>query len=245
MNENRLMLLLLAGSFIVHVGMGWFCLAKETDPILLNRKAGRTSVAIQIVANVQPVVPQSIESDPSIVKELAKPTPPPELPEIFHRKAAADDLDPVEIPISPSKRRESVEPIQQPKTSPPKIKRSEQQAKVPQTSKDVVAVHKIRQNVLSQESTGADVPPSFRTRVDPKYPRKLLLAGVEAVVELNVTVGKTGRVVNAEVHKTSGHKSMDDSALDAIGRWSFVPAKRNGRPINKQVIIPVRFRIRR
>ena len=60
--------------------------------------------------------------------------------------------------------------------------------------------------------------------------------------ELLVTVGQDGRVVAANVHKSSGYAAFDEAALDAVRQWRSRPLPRAS---TQDVIVPILFRIRR
>jgi TonB family protein len=42
---------------------------------------------------------------------------------------------------------------------------------------------------------------------------------------------------------SSGHKPLDDSAMDAAKRWRFAPALENGRPTAMAHEVRIRFRL--
>jgi protein TonB len=46
------------------------------------------------------------------------------------------------------------------------------------------------------------------------------------------------------VRKSSGFEILDDSAVATVrDRWKFIPAKRNGEPIEATVTFPIRFQL--
>jgi protein TonB len=97
--------------------------------------------------------------------------------------------------------------------------------------------------IQSEQSAGAEVPPSFVSRPLPAYPAELLLRRIEGTVELFVTIGADGHVAKAELHRSSGYPAMDRSALKTICRWTFTPARRGDAPIAKRAIVPIDFTI--
>jgi protein TonB len=78
----------------------------------------------------------------------------------------------------------------------------------------------------------------------PIYPADALAAHAEGRVMLRVGVRADGSVEFAELHESSGWKSMDQSACDAVQIWRFTPAYREGRRVAAVVLVPVRFVIR-
>ena len=62
-------------------------------------------------------------------------------------------------------------------------------------------------------------------------------------VVLRAKVGSDGTVVAVSVHRSSGVKSLDDSAARALRRWRFEPARRFSVAIEMEVAVPIVFRL--
>jgi len=75
----------------------------------------------------------------------------------------------------------------------------------------------------------------------PRYPRAARRRGLEGRVVVEATIDPAGRVVAANVQESSGYGLLDRAALDAIKRWRFEPAERDGRPVEATVAVPVVF----
>ena len=61
------------------------------------------------------------------------------------------------------------------------------------------------------------MPPTFARRPEPIYPPDLLLSGVEGSVQLLVHVGSNGKPLSVNIHRSSGYRQMDQSALGRRG----------------------------
>jgi TonB family protein len=86
----------------------------------------------------------------------------------------------------------------------------------------------------------AVTPPRVEYREDAQYPEQAnARAGVVQVV-LFVTVEATGQVSAASVAE-SGGAAFDQAALDAIRRWTFSPAVRDGTPVSARIRVAFRF----
>lgn len=59
-------------------------------------------------------------------------------------------------------------------------------------------------------------------------------------VELEFVVNKMGKPTAISVKSTTDHE-LAVTVVDAVKQWRFVPAKRNGEPVETKVILPVRF----
>jgi len=91
-------------------------------------------------------------------------------------------------------------------------------------------------------------PPSDRMvaayliyRVEPIYPRAALHAGVEGTVKIHATVGREGAVKNLKV--VSGPDLLAPAAIEAAQYWRYIPALRNGEPVETDADISVEFHL--
>lgn len=78
---------------------------------------------------------------------------------------------------------------------------------------------------------GEVAPPIAVRRVEPLYPEAARRNGVRGIVNLQVLVGKDGRVKDAVVLRGLPY-GLSESALDSIRKWEFRPATRNGEPVD-------------
>jgi len=68
-------------------------------------------------------------------------------------------------------------------------------------------------------------------QVSPRYPTAAMRANQEGWVDVELTVGVDGAVSNVTVVDSQPKHVFDRSAMDAVGRWEFKPAMRNGEPM--------------
>jgi TonB family protein len=78
-------------------------------------------------------------------------------------------------------------------------------------------------------------------RVEPFYPKEALQQRTEGTVKIHATVGQDGRVKNLRV--VSGPASLTSAALSAAQYWRYVPALRNGEPIESEEDISIEFHL--
>jgi protein TonB len=99
----------------------------------------------------------------------------------------------------------------------------------------------------SDASQGAvdELPQKRPTNIAPNYPADALATGQQGTVQLRVRIDAAGQVTAISVYSSSGSKSLDESALTAVRNWVFVPARRAGRPVPSEVLVPIEFFIRR
>jgi TonB family protein len=89
------------------------------------------------------------------------------------------------------------------------------------------------------------VPAAYRQAPPPAYPAAAREQGFEGVVVLNVEVLATGRVGEVQVAVSSGARVLDETAVEAVRRWTFTPAHQGGRAVDSLVEVPVRFTLSR
>ena len=77
-----------------------------------------------------------------------------------------------------------------------------------------------------------------------KYPRLAQAAGVEGIVFLKVLVGADGRTEKTEIIKAKPENmGFEESAIEAIQKVKWHPAKQRDRKIRVWVSIPVQFKL--
>ncbi|MFB3147948.1 MAG: energy transducer TonB [Thermodesulfobacteriota bacterium] len=103
---------------------------------------------------------------------------------------------------------------------------------------------------LDDQATGLDgtktelAYPDYNLNPKPKYPRAARKRGFEGEVKLKVFVLKNGKVGKIEITRPSGHEMLDQSALEAVKDWVFIPGKENGREISSWVTVPITFQLK-
>ena len=74
----------------------------------------------------------------------------------------------------------------------------------------------------------------------PTYPASLRSRKIDGVVTVLFVVDSNGRVTNAKVEKSSD-PAFDKPALDAVRKWKFDPAMKEGRKVSAKMRAPIRF----
>jgi len=93
----------------------------------------------------------------------------------------------------------------------------------------------------------AAAPPNMQSpvalrKVDPKYFRETIHERVEGTVRLFAVIRKDGQVDAIEIlHGIDGR--LDRSAAEALAKWQFAPAKRDGIPVDVDAVFEVPFRL--
>ena len=91
------------------------------------------------------------------------------------------------------------------------------------------------------DNIGASEDPSYRKMRPPRYPPAAMRRRLQGEVVLVVTVGIDGSPLKVEIHKSSRHRELDQEAMKAVRLWKFNPEKRDGRPVEGRVLVPIKF----
>jgi periplasmic protein TonB len=75
----------------------------------------------------------------------------------------------------------------------------------------------------------------------PVYPALSRRMNEEGKVLLKVRVSGQGVALDVAISKSSGFPRLDASAVDAVTRWRFVPARRGDEAVDSSVIVPITF----
>lgn len=85
-------------------------------------------------------------------------------------------------------------------------------------------------------------PPDPLRKVDPKYIADAVLERVEGTVRLSAVIRKDGRVDSVELLKHLDDR-LDKSAEEALAKWQFEPALRDGTPVDVDAVFEIPFRL--
>ncbi|MFP0196665.1 energy transducer TonB [Pseudomonas sp. PHC1] len=91
--------------------------------------------------------------------------------------------------------------------------------------------------------TPASANAAYLKNPAPEYPSLAQRRGWEGTVLLRVHVLANGKPGEIQIQKSSGRQQLDDAALDAVKRWSFVPAKQGDVARDGWVSVPIDFKI--
>jgi protein TonB len=163
---------------------------------------------------VPPPPPPVVEPPPPVVDELAaKPAPPKPIPKPKPKPVPKPEPKPVPKPVE--------QPPAPPTPAPPAPAAQPTPAPV----------------------TPASANAAYLKNPAPQYPSLAQRRGWEGTVLLRVHVLASGKPGEIQVQKSSGRQQLDDAALDAVKRWSFVPAKQGDVAQDGWVSVPIDFKI--
>lgn len=77
----------------------------------------------------------------------------------------------------------------------------------------------------------------------PIYPASAKARGIYGKVVLEVLVGANGKALNVKIFSSSGFEILDESALETVANWSFVPAQKFGMNVQAKIFVPIEFKL--
>jgi protein TonB len=166
----------------------------------------------------EPIVQPVVEPPPPVEDELAvKPPPPKPIPK--PKPVVKSVAKSVEQPPAPPAPPQPVAAPAPPAPAPP----------APPAPKSV---------------TPASASAGYLKNPAPEYPSLAMRRGWEGTVLLRVHVLASGKPGEIQLQKSSGRDQLDDAALAAVKRWSFVPAKQGDVAQDGWVNVPIDFKIK-
>jgi protein TonB len=90
---------------------------------------------------------------------------------------------------------------------------------------------------------GSSDAPGFLYREIPRYPFAARRRGEEGKVVLKLTIDEKGNLLNIEVIESTG-SDFTVSAIEAVKRSKFSPAKKNNAPVVCMALLPIRFALK-
>ncbi|ATG88555.1 TonB family protein [Methylomonas koyamae] len=89
--------------------------------------------------------------------------------------------------------------------------------------------------------TEAYLSAAYQHNPKPEYPSIARSRGWQGKVLLRVQVDAEGRAEAVALEQSCGHDMLDESALEAVKQWRFVPAKRDDVAVASSVLVPIIF----
>jgi protein TonB len=178
---------------------------------------------------------------PAAVEPAMAPDPVPEL------DAASQDAGPMAKPTPAGAPAKAPDPV--PKPSPP----------VPDATAAAQPTPPAAQTGLTVSLSGTDSPSDARAFGDrvipaapdaifhnrpPEYPAEAALNGEQGTVVLMIHVSPEGSTAGVDVLRSSGYALLDRAARDAVLRWRFLPAVKDGQAVASDMRMGFVFDVR-
>jgi len=195
-----------------------------------------------LASRPEPVLPEVPVQIPPMTIEFTSAAPPvvePPPPEVI------PEPEPVVEPPPPVVEELAVKPPPKPKPKPQPPKQEAKPAPKPvEAPPPPPAPAPVAE---APPAPPVEIPPSasagYLKNPAPEYPSLAQRRGWEGTVLLRVHVLANGKPSDIQIQRSSGRDVLDESAIRAVKRWSFVPAKRGDEAIAGWVSVPLEFRL--
>jgi TonB family protein len=84
--------------------------------------------------------------------------------------------------------------------------------------------------------------PQLLHKVEPEYSEEARKAKYQGTVVLYIEVDATGHATKIHVQRSLG-LGLDEKAIEAVKKWTFLPGKLNGKPVTVPATVEVNFRL--
>lgn len=206
-----------------HAIIFYVILTKVDSPELVQKTA--TPITVSIIAppapepSPEPEIVPIIKPEKSAKKTVIKP------------KKVVKKIVPVE---------DATQPLIEATTEPVLESLPEEEMAVPvveqKAAPEPVKATKVEE-IIEQPKFGV----AYLNNPAPNYPRLSRRIGEEGRVLLKVLVSEQGAAKAVEIDKSSGFARLDQSAVDAVKRWKFVPARKGTQALSAYVLVPINF----
>jgi protein TonB len=75
----------------------------------------------------------------------------------------------------------------------------------------------------------------------PRYPEDARERGEQGKVLVRALINADGTVAQLAMKRSSGFANLDQSALETVKKWRFVPARRGAAAVSAWVVVPISF----
>lgn len=191
-----------------------------------------------------------------VIQGVFIPAPPAEQEQVPMAKAPPKPVEqPPEPKPKPPKPKPKPKPLPKPKPKPkPPVELPPSEKAI---TRDIEEEEQVEQETLpppspnapviaEEDKLGATVTPprhdaAHLNNPQPGYPNISRRMREEGTVILEVLILPDGSVGEVKLKQSSGYRRLDDTALNAVKRWRYVPARRGGQAIEYWYEQPIEF----
>ena len=106
-----------------------------------------------------------------------------------------------------------------------------------------VTVKGVTEPVYRVHRTGTGInPPRPTYSPEPDYSNEARKRKIEGVVTLAVVITSAGQTTQIRVLTSRGY-GLDEKAIEAVRKWKFKPATKDGKPVSVEIALEIDFRL--
>ena len=166
---------------------------------------------------------------------IAAPPAPPKPPE--PKKPPVKNIIKKKVPV-----------VQKQVTLPKPMKMAEEALPAPSPVESVADTSKASSDAAPAKTASkaetyseASFKANYGINPKPAYPPLARSRGWEGKVLLRVNVSADGHADSVVIYRSSDHEVLDESAVEAVEKWLFIPAKQGDKAVPCTVIVPINF----
>ena len=91
--------------------------------------------------------------------------------------------------------------------------------------------------------TVCDTPPKPKSTFNVKYPKMAIKEGLQGRTVVRVKVSKDGKTIETVIIESSGHRVLDEAAVESIKEVIWIPGSDKGKVVEAWVAVPVDFKL--
>lgn len=194
----------------------------QPKPIMVNWVAPAQEKKAIEQPKVEPIKPVEKPKKIEKVKPKPKVQPVKTKPLISSERESTTSIQTEQITQLPAKTTESITTPQQ-NTTP----NSSSPSQSSETKSEPIVLPNLNADYLKNPA--------------PIYPALSRQNGEQGKVLVRVFVNENGKAEKVTLKKSSGYEQLDDSALETVKNWQFVPAHRGAEAVSAWVVIPISF----
>jgi len=197
-------------------------------PLPFSAAAPLPMIDMVLSAPVSPAVNQPITPPtPLPPKEVKKPDPKP-LKKPKPKPLKKSKLKPKPLPSET-------------KVKQVDVQKDEPDSAPPTSSAPPAETHERAASPRKDTYTPASSDANYLNNPKPDYPMTARQRHWEGLVLLRVYITADGHAAQVIVQRSSGHEELDESALEAVKTWRFIPAKRGEFAEASWASVPINF----
>lgn len=217
-------------AFMLHIGL--FLMLGNTTP-----KPEKLTQPKPIMVNwVSPAQEKKAAEQPKV--EPAKPV---EKPKKIEKVKPKPKVQPVKTKPLISSERESTTSIQTEQITQPPAKTTESITTPPQNTTPSSSSPSQSRETKSEPIVLPNLNADYLKNPALIYPALSRQNGEQGKVLVRVFVNENGKAEKVTLKKSSGYEQLDDSALETVKNWQFVPAHRGAEAVSAWVVVPISF----
>ena len=208
--------------------------------------AGMLISSTEVNVPEKPITPMTVSlvNDPSMTEPKIEPVAEPEQPKLVVVKKQKPVLKEsqqqrVQPAIETASNQTVVsEPVAQPVMAEAAASDNPVKAELPAHVAEAPAkVEAVAEPVVEPPKFGA----AYLNNPAPAYPSVSRRFGEQGRVLLRVLVSENGLAQSVQLDSSSGYEKLDRAAMEAVKKWSFIPARRSNQPVSAYVLVPIKF----